>query len=138
MKTSRWMLGLCLLGIISLLMGCAGKYADAKKLNAEFVIIMNRYIEDLDQADNAKDVASAMNRYADKLEVIWPKMRALSKKYPELKDENSVPEDLKKARDESEAAGMKMASSFMKVAPHLGDAEVMKAQERIATIMAGR
>lgn len=138
MKAIHWKPTLCLLAACILLPGCAGKYSDAKKLNTEFVAIMDRYMQDLDQADSAKEVADAMNRYADRLEVIWPKIQKLSDKYPELRNRETVPEELQESQKKAEAAVMKMAPTFLKLGSYLGDPEVMKAQERIGAIMTGK
>jgi len=135
MKKSSWVMGLCLLAVMVLMSGCGGKYADVKKMNTEFVGITEGYVADLEKADSAKEVAKAMNRYADKLEKIWPKMKKQAEKYPELKGGKNVPEELKETQEKSNAMGMKMAGTFMKVAPYMGDLEVSKAQERIGKIM---
>ncbi len=135
MKKKLWVTCLCLLGAVVLLNGCAGKYADVKKLNSEFVNSMETYVADLDRADSAKEVAAAMNRYADRLEKIWPKLKAQSEKYSELKDRDQVPEELKESEKHASEVGMKMAASFRKIIPHMGDPEVVKAQQRIGNIM---
>ncbi len=54
MKKSVWLM--CLLAGAVLMSGCAGKYSDVKKLNAEFVDIMKSYVADLEKADNAKEI----------------------------------------------------------------------------------
>ncbi|MBT3192264.1 MAG: hypothetical protein HN341_06885 [Verrucomicrobia bacterium] len=129
-----WIPAMCLL-IVCLTCGCAGKYGDVKKTNAEFADLTQAYVADLEKAESARDAAKAMNRYADKLEDFWPEMMKLSEKYPELKDQNSIPEELKESNAESEAAARKMAGSFMKIMPYMSDPEVRKAQERLGKIM---
>ena len=128
---------MCLLAGAILLNGCGGKYADVKKLNAEFVDIMQAYLGDLEQAGSAQEVARAMNRHADRLEKIWPRMQKQSEKHPELQ-RGEVPAELKESQQEATAMGMKMAGTFMKIAPHMQDPEVRKAQERIGKIMQGK
>ena len=133
MKKSVWLM--CLLAGVVLMSGCAGKYSDVKKLNAEFVDIMKSYVADLEKADSAKEMAKAMNSYADRLEKIWPKMQKQAEKYPELKGGGEMPEELKELQKESTEMGMSMAGTFMKIGPYMRDSEVMKAQERIGKIM---
>ena len=124
-----------LLLVAVMVVGCGGKYADVKKVNAEFAKATEAYVADLEKADDAKAIAKAINGYADEMEVFWPKMKALSEKYPELDGEKDLPKALEASQKESEAAGKKMAGTFMKIMPHMTDPEVRKAQERLGTIM---
>ena len=127
---------MCLLIVLFLMNGCGGgKYSDAIKLNMEYIGLMETYIADLDKADNAKGVAKAMNRYADGLEKIWPQMKKISEKYPELKDKDNPPEELQASQKEAESVGQKMVGTYRKIMPYMGDPEVKKAQERISAIM---
>jgi len=119
-----------------LIIGCGGKYSDVNKMNEEYIALMENYIADLDKADNAKDAAKAMNRFADGMENLWPRMQKLSEKYPELKDNKSTPpEELKETQERAEAVGQKMVGSMMKTMPYVMDPEVQKAQQRIAMAM---
>jgi len=97
--------------------------------------ITEAYVADLEKAGDAKDVAKAMNRYADALEAHWPKMKKLAEKYPELKDTENVPKELEASQKAAEAVGQKMAGTFMKIMPYMKDPEVRKAQERMGKIM---
>jgi len=126
---------LCALAVSLLLAGCGGKYADAKKVNAEYMDIVQRYVDDLDKAENAKGAAEAINRFADGMGDLWPKMKALSEKYPELKDRNNPPEELKEMQAEAQEMGKKMGSSMMKLMPYMSDPEVQKAQKRLQEVM---
>lgn len=124
-----------LLAVSFLIVGCGDKYSDAKKATEEYIALVEDYVEDLDAADNAKDVAKAMNRFADGLEDLWPRMRKISEKYPELKDKSNPPEELKESQKRAEQMGMKLAGSMMKLMPYMMDSEVQKAQKRLGTIM---
>ncbi|MBT3294640.1 MAG: hypothetical protein HN919_22065 [Verrucomicrobia bacterium] len=115
--------------------GCGSKYADVKKENAKFAKATEAYIAELEKADDAKSIAKAINGYADEMEGFLPKMKALSEKYPELEGGKELPKELEAALEESEAVGEKMASTFMKIMPHMTDPDVRKAQERLGTIM---
>jgi F0F1-type ATP synthase membrane subunit b/b' len=128
----------CLLVSALWLTGCSGKYADAKALNAEFVDMTETYLDDLEKSDNAKDVAKAMNRYADDMEKIWPKMKKMAEKYPELKDKKAMPEELKESQQAVEEMGQKMGNAFGKIMPHMSDPDVQKAQQRISAVMTGQ
>jgi hypothetical protein len=114
---------------------CGSKYADVKKQQVKFGKATEAYVADLEKADDAEAVAKAINSFADEMEVLWPEMQALSEKYPELKDQDNVPKELEASQKEAEAAGKKMAGTFMKVMPHMTNPEVRKANERLGKIM---
>jgi hypothetical protein len=136
MKKITLILFLSLFTMSFLINGCGGKYSDVNKLNEEYIALMENYIADLDKADNAKDAAKAMNRFADGMENLWPRMQKLSEKYPELKDNRSnPPEELKETQERAEQVGRKMVGSMMKTMPYVMDPEVQKAQQRIAMSM---
>ena len=135
MKKTVFVPFLCLLAVTFLLNSCGGKYADAKKMNEEYIELIQTYTVELDKADNAKAVAKAMDHFADGLEDIWPKMKKLAEKYPELKDKDNPPEELKASQEKSREVGKKMAGSFMKLVPYMNDPEVQKAQKRLSGIM---
>jgi type I site-specific restriction-modification system R (restriction) subunit len=134
MKTSAVAVA-ALLVIAFLANGCAGKYADIKKAQGDFSKQTEAYVAQLEKADTAKAVAKAVNNYADALEKVWPQMRKLSEKYPELQDKENPPKELEATLKEAEAAGQKMASSFMKLMPYMSDPDVQKAQQRLSVIM---
>ena len=135
MKRRVLILVACLAGMLFLCVGCGNKYSEVEKLNKEFIELTEEYVADLDKADDAKDVAKAINRYADGMEDLWPKMRAISEKYPELKDRNNPPEELKESQKKAEEVGIKMAGTMRKVMPYMRDPAVRKAQQRIQAVM---
>ncbi|MBC2717353.1 MAG: hypothetical protein HF978_18770 [Desulfobacteraceae bacterium] len=115
--------------------GCSGKYSDAVEVNEEFLDVMIDYLEGLDKADSAGKVAASMNKFADRMAVLGPKMKKISEKYPELKDENSQPEEFKELRKKGDAMEKKFAGSFMKTMKYMNDPEVQKAQQRLSAAM---
>ncbi len=125
----------CVLLAAFVMSGCGGKYADVKKVSGKFAKATEAYVAELDKADDAKAVAKAINSYADALEKFWPQMQKLSEKYPKLKDHTNPPKGLEASQKEAEAAGKKMAGTFMKIMPYMGDPEVRKAQERLGAVM---
>ncbi len=135
MKKMLMVLFLSLLTMSFLTIGCGGKYSEAEKLNREYIALVEDYIADIDKADNAKDVAKAMNQFADGMEELMPKMRELSEKYPELKDRSNPPEELIETQEKAGEMGQKMAGSMMKLMPYIMAPEVLSAQKRLAAAM---
>jgi len=52
-----------------------------------------------------------------------------------LKDEDNQPEGLKPSQEKAEQLAKKMAGSFMKIMPYMGDTEVQAAQKRFSKAM---
>ncbi len=136
MNSWKLVLVLCLLASLFGLQGCGGKkYDDVKEVNQDMVTVMDEYVAALDKSTTAQDAAQAINRFADKMEALAPKMKTLMEKYPELKDTDNPPEELKDLQQKAEALGQKIAGSMMKLVPYMNDPEVKKAQERMAGAM---
>ncbi len=135
MRKSLFITMLCVLAVLFFTVGCQGKYADAKKVNQKYMDVVKKYVDDLEKAASAEDAAKAINRFADGMEALWPQMKALSEKYPELKDRNNPPEELKEMQAEAQEMGKKMGTSMMKLMPYMTDPEVQKAQKRLQEVM---
>jgi uncharacterized protein YjgD (DUF1641 family) len=135
MKRRRFIPFLFTLAVLLLIAGCGGKYADAKKVNKEYMALVQGYIDDLDKTESAQDAAKAIDRFADGMQALLPKMKALAEKYPELKDRDNIPEELKEMQAEAAEVGKKMGSAMMKLMPYMQDPEVQKAQKRLQETM---
>ncbi len=121
---------LCLLTAVA---NCGGsKYSDVIEVNDEFVGITGDYLSSLDKADSAKEVASAMDRFSDGLDEILPKMKKMKDKYPELKDPENIPEELKSSQKKAEEMSTQFATSFGKLFQYMRDPEVREAQKRLS------
>ncbi len=121
--------------LMFLFVGCSEKYSDAVEVNQDFIAVMNNYIDNLEKADSAKKIAGAMDEFADAMTKIGPRLKAVSEKYPELKDENNQPEVFKKIQKESEEMQKRFSTSFMKTMQYMQDPAVQKAHQRIAAAM---
>lgn len=136
MKRLALILFVILLGV-SMLNGCGkGKYDDVIEYNDQFVKITREYIDDLNKADTGKDVAKAMNEFADEFKKLVPKMKEINKKFPELQKMKDLPEELVESQRKAQEVGMDFASSFMKTMKYAIEPEVVEAQKRMGKIMA--
>lgn len=125
------------LGLV-LLAGCSEKkYADAKQVNEEYISAAETYVAAMEKVDSAQTAAKAMNAFADEMERLLPKMKAVAEKYPELKDGDQVPEELKGLAQRAEQVGQKMGSVMMNIMPYMQDPEIQKAQMRFQQAMQG-
>jgi hypothetical protein len=124
-----------LLAVMVALVACGGKYADAEKVYGEFADAMEAYLQELDKAADAAAVADAINGFADDMETLAPRMKEITAKYPELKDPQNVPENLKPSKERSDQMAKKMAGTFMSIMKYMGDEKVRSAFERLGSSM---
>ncbi len=124
-----------IMGLVGLVIGCGGKYADVIEVNQAYVQLLSDYIEAVDKVENAADAAAAINGLADGMEELTPKMKAMSEKYPNLQDAEDLPEALQKTNEEMNRVSEDFGSTFMKLMPYMSDAKVQKAQNRLSNVM---
>ena len=122
--------------VLLLLSACGGKYDDAVAVHKKFADAMEDYIGNLEKANDAGSVADAINDFAAEIEEIGPEMKKIAKKYPELKNPDQVPGELKETKARMDSFGMKMGQQMMKAASYMRDARVKKAQLRLQKAMA--
>jgi hypothetical protein len=112
-----------------------GKYGEAKALLNKSLVAMEDFAKAMDKATEAKAVAAAINSFKDVMADLKPKMQALDKKYPELKNETNPPEELKPLMDKLQETSGKMLNAMMKAYQFSQDPEVQKAQEELNKVM---
>ncbi len=117
------------------IVGCGGKYDAAEKLNQAYIELLENYIADVEKVDSAKAAAKAVNRFADGMEDLLPRLKALAEKYPELKDRSNPPEQLKASQEKADALGLRMAGAMMKLMPYMEDAQVRDAHKRMGALV---
>lgn len=116
--------------------GGGGKYGDAKKAMENFISATEDFVAALENADDGKTVAAAINSYADVMKDVGAEMKALTEKYPELKDQKNPPEELKDVAKKMEEVMPKMMGAMMKLAKYAEDPDVMAAQKKMQEAMA--
>ncbi len=125
------------LGLI-MLAGCSSKkYADYKQVYEEYITATEAHVTVMEKADSAQAVAQAMNTFADDMVKLHPQMKAMADKYPELKDAEQMPEELKELQSRAQEAGFKMGNTTRKLMPYMQDPEVQKALMRFQQAMQG-
>ena len=112
-----------------------GKYGDVKDVMSGMAEAMTGLTNSLGKAGNAKDCASALNKFSASMEKLQPKMLELEKKYPEMKNKKDAPPELKADMQKLEDAAKKMVPTFMKISKYAKDPEVMKAMKNMQTVM---
>lgn len=74
-----------------------GRYADVKKVMTDYSEAVESLLTSLDAANESEDaeaVAAALKSFIDRARALNLEMEKLEKKYPELSDQDNVPDDL--------------------------------------------
>jgi hypothetical protein len=119
-------------------LGCSGgqDYSDTVEINTKFIDAMGSYIEDIDKAESASDVADAIDAYAQKIDELAPQMKAIASQHPEWQDPGKVPEELKPVQDKAKQMASQIPNTFMKTMKYMTDAQVREAHQRLQQSMA--
>jgi Tfp pilus assembly protein PilO len=111
-------IGLVLISLSALVFSgnCAkGKYNDMAVAMEKQKNLQNEFINKMDKADNAKDVASALSAYSKSMADLEPVFAELEKKYPELQELPEELKDLDKAlADQGEIISTRISDKILK------------------------
>jgi prefoldin subunit 5 len=133
------LLGACLLviGFGSCKKKPGGQYADAIEVMEKYGTAMEAYASDMDKVQDAKGVVAALNKLTDSMKALVPKMKEVQNKYPDWKDVDSAPEEIKPFMKKIEEVAGKMMNASMKAMQYAQDPEVQAAQAKLQEIMGG-
>lgn len=109
----------------------AGKYADIKPVIEEMATTFEKFVTGMEKAENADAVAAAFDYHAKAMTALAPKMKEILKKYPELKDDKTHPEELKPLLTKMDELTKKLTGLMMgKFGQYANDPKVKEAMER--------
>ena len=113
-----------------------GKYAKIKPLIEKMAVSFEKFITDMEKAANADAVVAALDTFTGVMKELGPKMREIIKKYPELKDERTHPEELKPLLKKVDELGKKMFGVMGKLQQFANEPKVKEASDRFMAAMA--
>jgi hypothetical protein len=95
MKTTKWMIVLCVAVFVFGTISCGGgKYADAKKTISDSNKVLETFLGEMDKADSAEAIVTALTGFSSEMEKFVPEMKKLQEKYPELEGNQNIPESI--------------------------------------------
>jgi chaperonin cofactor prefoldin len=115
--------------------GGGGKYADAKKAMAKSNQALEAFLEGMEKAENADQVAKVLDDFNKKMGTIMPEMRKLEEKYPELMNRQQVPPELGEVGQKTMELWMKFPNVLMKAQQYADDERVQKAMDELQSIL---
>ena len=98
MKKRGWIIPIISGFFMAAMLACGGgggQYGEVKKTMESASKVMETLAKEMDQAEDAKAVATVLNKFADELAVLQPKMEELLKKYPELQNPENLPPEVR-------------------------------------------
>jgi hypothetical protein len=116
--------------------GGGGKYADVKEVLDKYIGANEKFATALDGAKTADEVVAALNTLTETTKVVAPQLKGFETKYPEFKNQDNPPAELKPLMDRMMAAAGKMMGAMQKIAPFASDTKVQEAQTKFQEAMA--
>ncbi len=114
---------------------CKKRYNDINEALGELIKMQETYINAIQNAKSADDVAKAINNYADSFTQLRPKIESFEGKYPELKESKEPPEELKDSFAKLEQSAMKLTLVSQSISKdHISSPVVQKAIERLVKL----
>jgi NADH dehydrogenase/NADH:ubiquinone oxidoreductase subunit G len=139
LKKRGWMTLTILTIFLTTMLACGGgggQYGDVKKTMESATKVMETLVKEMDQAEDGKAVASALNKFADELNALQPKMEELLKKHPELQNPENLPSEVREIVEKVETLEReKLTGVFMKATKYSSDPDVAKAMQKIQETM---
>jgi len=109
----------------------SGKYADFVEMAERMAKSLEQCTAEMESASSASEVASALNTLADAKKVWKLRGKALDEKYPEFKDPDTLPPELKPLADRMKALGGRFGQAMQKANKYADDPEVRAAMKRV-------
>jgi methionyl-tRNA synthetase len=119
-----------------LMFGCGSTPGnDAADVIKQHADVTEQFVNKLEAAHSAQDVAEAVDAYTAGMQKLVPLIQDLSEKYPGYKD-GKVPKELEKEAERLEELSVRMPAAMMKTASYMMDPVVQKAMENMSNEMA--
>jgi hypothetical protein len=130
MNVIKW-LGLSV-AVLCLLSCSGGKYGEVKSAMNDQSSAMEDFVARVDKAGSGKEVAAALDRYADQMARMMERGKKMKEKYSGMDLENAP--ELKAENEQLQQAAMKFAQAFMKISMQYGnDPEVQTSLKKWQT-----
>ncbi|UCE42865.1 MAG: hypothetical protein JSV17_07925 [Candidatus Aminicenantes bacterium] len=111
------------------------KYEDAKIVLTDLAVLVEGFVENMNKADQPKDIANVLNKFTDSMKGLLPKINEIREKYPELNKEDTHPEELKPLLQRIDKDFQEMMKAYAKVISNIEDPAVKEADTKYKEVM---
>jgi hypothetical protein len=115
--------------------GGGGKYGDVKKVMTKYIDATEKFATAMEGVKDADGVVKAIEAYTVVAKDLGPQIKGFEAKYPEFKDMENPPEELKPLVDRMQSIAGKMMGSMGKIAEFASDPKVQAAQAKLTEAM---
>jgi hypothetical protein len=142
MKQIHWkaLAGMLVFSLMLVYACGSDKYADARSLMTEQAKVSEAYVNGLEKAGSADDVAAVIDKYTDDMKTLIPRIKAFREKHPDLafmSGKATAPKELETESKRLEEATAKIQAATMNVMKYMMDQKVQKAMQRMAKELSG-
>jgi hypothetical protein len=113
------------------------KYEDAKMVLTDLAFVIEAFVENMNEADRPEDVAKVLDTFSDTMIELVPKINEIREKYPELKKEDTHPEELKPLLQRIDKDFQEMIKAYAKVKENMENPAVQEADAKYKEVMSG-
>nr|WP_320190891.1 hypothetical protein [uncultured Desulfobacter sp.] len=118
-----------------LMFGCGSSGDDAADVIRQQADVTEQFVDSLEKAHSAQDVAQAVDAYTAGMQKLVPRIQSLDETYPGFRDGN-IPKALEKEAERLEDLSVRVPAAMMKTASYMMDPAVQKAMENMSNEMA--
>jgi hypothetical protein len=115
--------------------GGGGKYGEVKKVFNKYIDATEKFATAMEGVKDADGVVKAIETYTIAAKELGPQIKGFEAKYPEFKNMDNPPEELKPLVDRMQAVATKMMGSMGKIAEFASDPKVQAAQAKLTEAM---
>lgn len=122
--------------VVFAITGCGNQYGDVEAVLDTEIDVMSAFIEDMENAGDAEDVAAAIRTYTDGMEKLIPQLKEIAQNYPDMQGSDDVPAAVKAKADKVAELAGQLSGAVMKATSYMMDPTVQEAWENFGQVMA--
>ena len=108
-----------------------GKYSDVTAVLEKYMAGIDKFVSAMDGVKDADGVVKALDGLTEVTKAVAPQLKAFETKYPELKNPENPPAELKPLMDKMTAVAGKMIGAMGKAQQYMQDPKVMEANQKL-------
>jgi hypothetical protein len=109
-----------------------GKYSDVTAVLEKYIGGIEKFASAMDGVKDADGVVKALDGLTAVTKAVAPQMKAFETKYPELKNQENPPAEMKPLMDKMMAVSGKMIGAMGKIQQYMQDPKVMEANQKLS------
>lgn len=110
-------------------------YEDAKLVLKVLAVSIEDFVENMNKVDQPEDIAKVLDNFAESMKGLVPKFNEIIEKYPEFKEEDTHPEELKPLFQRIDKDFQEMMKVYGKVNANIDDPAVKEADKKYKEVM---